>query len=87
VSNRRRLKPAGRHMSVSQDLATVTCGCGATCSYEPQRRDRPSHDHGTGEWLALPRSLGEALRAMSDEEAAEWAGVDVEVIRRVRGRG
>lgn len=86
MSNRRRRKPAGRYMSVSQDLATVTCECGATGSYDPRRHDPPIHDCAADDWYALRRSFGEALRALTDEEAAEWAGVDVEVIRRIRGR-
>jgi len=75
-------------MSASADLVTLPCGsCGETHSHDTRRFDPPLHDCETGNWYAMPRRLGDALRAMSDDEAAEWCGVDVEVVRDLWRRG
>jgi hypothetical protein len=60
--------------------------CGEPHTLDTSKFATAMHDCDSGEWYALPRDRADAVNAMTDEEAAEWAGVTVDQIKRARGR-
>ncbi len=80
MSNRPRIKHRSK-------LVTKSCeGCGDPLALDPSRDATAVHDCSTGNWLVMPRSVADALNAMTDDEAVAWAGITTEETRRLRGR-
>lgn len=68
-------------------LVTKPClTCGEPFTIDPRRDVTAAHDCETGEWYVLSRTLAKAINAMSDDEIADWAGIDADTVRRARGR-
>lgn len=86
MSNRRRIRHHTAKMTANSVLLdTRHCeGCGSPLTRDP-RTDGPAvHDCATGDWYVVPRRIADAFRVMSDEEAAEWAGMPVAEVQRIR---